>query len=157
MDDKAARRWKLEQKLRKIKAKTKNSQHPLFNECIESLGENTLIFSQEKSNEIAKDLMEMFPYTFSGKIDWNRIKKHLVVRNIDELLFQIKTRIQDFNEQVFVVWDNYEIPVISTNLDRVFQSIDDVDAVSFYYWIFNSNYRFVIEIQDEETIRIGFR
>ncbi|MDA0175513.1 hypothetical protein OJ998_40980, partial [Solirubrobacter taibaiensis] len=80
-----------------------------------------------------------------------------IASNKEQLISLIRANQLDFDEQIFIIWDNYEIPVVSTNLDKVFQSLVDVDAVSFYYWILDKEYRFVIEINDKELIRIGFR
>ncbi|EEL11482.1 hypothetical protein bcere0015_23120 [Bacillus cereus BDRD-Cer4] len=129
----------------------------MFSECLESLGNETLIFSQEKSQQIAIILMNSFPITVSGRIDWEQIDNQFIASNKEQLLSLIRANQLDFDEQIFIIWDNYEIPVVSTNLDKVFQSLVDVDAVSFYYWILDKEYRFVIEINDKELIRIGFR
>ncbi|HFK1722498.1 MULTISPECIES: hypothetical protein [Bacillus] len=157
MADRSSRQWKMKQKLRELKTKNRNDTNPLFNECLESLGDETLIFSQEKSKQIATNLMNLFPITVSGRIDWEQIDNQLLASNKEQLISLIKANQLDFDEQIFIIWDNYEIPVVSTNLDKVFQSLVDVDAVSFYYWLLNKEYRFVIEISDEELIRVGFR
>ncbi|MEB3054480.1 hypothetical protein [Bacillus pseudomycoides] len=157
MNDRSSRRWQMQQKLRALKTKNRNNTNPLFNECLESLGDETLIFSQGKSQQIATNLIESFPITVSGKIDWEQIDNQLVVPNKERLISLIRAHKLDFNEQIFILWDNYEIPVVGTNLDNVFQSLADVDAVSFYYWLLDKEYRFVIEIEDEEMIRVGFR
>ncbi|MEB9857304.1 hypothetical protein P4K50_28560, partial [Bacillus cereus] len=134
-----------------------NDTNPLFNECLESLGNETLIFSQEKSQQIATILMNSFPITVSGRIDWEQIDNQFIASNKEQIISLIRANQLDFDEQIFIIWDNYEIPVVSTNLDKVFQSLVDVDAVSFYYWLLDKEYRFVIEINDEELIRVGFR
>ncbi|EOO27464.1 hypothetical protein ICM_01690 [Bacillus cereus BAG1X2-3] len=157
MDDRSSRQWKLRQKLRALKTKNRNDTNPLFNECLESLGNETLIFSQEKSQQIATILMNLFPITVSGRIDWEQIDNQFIASNKEQLISLIRANQLDFDEQIFIIWDNYEIPVVSTNLDKVFQSLVDVDAVSFYYWLLDKEYRFVIEINDEELIRVGFR
>ncbi|WP_265939364.1 CDI toxin immunity protein [Bacillus thuringiensis] len=157
MDDSSSRQWKMQQKLRELKTKNRNDTNPLFNECLESLGDETLIFSQEKSQQIATNLMNLFPITVSGRIDWEQIDNQLIASNKEQLISLIRANQLDFDEQIFIIWDNYEIPVVSTNLDKVFQSLVDVDAVSFYYWLLNKEYRFVIEIHEEELIRVGFR
>ncbi|PGY65503.1 hypothetical protein COE34_25400 [Bacillus cereus] len=157
MADRSSRQWKMQQKLRELKTKNRNDTNPLFNECLESLGDETLIFSQEKSKQIATNLMNLFPITVSGRIDWKQIDNQLIVSNKEQLLSLIRANQLDFDEQIFIIWDNYEIPVVSTNLDKVFQSLVDIDAVSFYYWLLNKEYKFVIEINDEELIRVGFR
>ncbi|XMA23442.1 hypothetical protein M9428_00170 (plasmid) [Bacillus bombysepticus] len=157
MADRSSRQWKMQQKLRELKTKNRNDTNPLFNECLESLGDETLIFSQEKSKQIATNLMNLFPITVSGRIDWEQIDNQLIVSNKEQLLSLTRANQLDFDEQIFIIWDNYEIPVVSTNLDKVFQSLVDIDAVSFYYWLLNKEYKFVIEINDEELIRVGFR
>ncbi|WP_254490206.1 hypothetical protein [Bacillus thuringiensis] len=157
MDDRSSRKWKMLQKLRELKTKNRNDTNPLFNECLESLGDETLIFSQEKSQQIATTLMNLFPITISGRIDWEQIDNKLIASNKEQLISLIRAKQLDFNEQIFILWDNYEIPVVSTNLNTVFQSLVDVDAVSFYYWLLDKEYRFVIEIIDEELIKVGFR
>ncbi|HDR7510793.1 hypothetical protein ACQVWH_27435 [Bacillus toyonensis] len=157
MDDKSSRQWKMRQKLRELQTKNRNDTNPLFNECLESLGDETLIFSQEKSQQIATNLMNLFPITVSGRIDWEQIDDQLIPSNKEQLISLIRANQLDFDEQIFIIWDNYEIPVVSTNLDKVFQSLVDVDAVSFYYWLLDKEYRFVIELNDEELIRVGFR
>ncbi|MEB3057513.1 hypothetical protein [Bacillus pseudomycoides] len=157
MNDRSSRRWKMQQKLRALKTKSRNDTSPLFNECLESLGDETLIFSQKKSQQITTNLINSFPITVSGKIDWEQIDNQLIVPNKERLISLIRANKLDFDEQIFILWDNYEIPVVSTNLDKVFQSLVDVDAVSFYYWLLDKEYRFVIEIKDEEMIRVGFR
>ncbi|EJQ31575.1 hypothetical protein IEC_05517 [Bacillus toyonensis] len=157
MDDKSSRQWKMRQKLRELQTKNRNDTNPLFNECLESLGDETLIFSQEKSQQIATNLMNLFPITVSGRIDWEQIDDQLIPSNKEQLISLIRANQLDFDEQIFIIWDNYEIPVVSTNLDKVFQSLVDVDAFSFYYWLLDKEYRFVIELNDEELIRVGFR
>ncbi|MFB6589309.1 hypothetical protein ACFCVQ_27585 [Bacillus thuringiensis] len=157
MDDRSSRQWKLRQKLRALKTKNRNDTNPLFNECLESLGNETLIFSQEKSQQIATILMNLFPITVSGRIDWEQIDNQFIASNKEQLISLIRANQLDFDEQIFIIWDNYEIPVVSTNLDKVFQSLVDVDAVSFYYWLLDKEYRFIIELHDEELIRVGFR
>ncbi|MGG0124242.1 hypothetical protein [Bacillus paranthracis] len=157
MDDRSSRQWKIRQKLRELKAKNRNDTNPLFNECLESLGSETLIFSQEKSQQIATTLINLFPITVSGRIDWEQIDSQLIASNKKQLISLIRANQLDFDEQIFIIWDNYEIPVVCTNLDKVFQSLVDVDAVSFYYWLLDTEYRFIIEINNEEFIKVGFR
>ncbi|PDY71502.1 hypothetical protein CON36_25875 [Bacillus cereus] len=156
MSDRSSRRWKMQQKLRALKTKNNNDTNPLFNECIESLGAETLIFSQNKSQQIVNTLINSFPITVSGRIDWEQIDNQLIALNKEQLISLIKKNKPDFDEQIFILWDNNEIPVISTNLDKVFQSLVDIDAVSFYFWLLDKEYKFIIEIKNEEMIMVGF-
>ncbi|MEN8646215.1 CDI toxin immunity protein [Bacillus cereus group sp. BceL062] len=157
MNDRSSRRWIIQQKLRVLKTKISNDTNPLFNECLESLGDKTIIFSQEKSQQITTNLIKSFPITVSGRIDWGQIDNQLLVTNKEKLISLININKPDFDEQIFILWDNYKVPVVSTNLDKVFQSLVDIDAVSFHYWLLDKEYKFIIEIEDEEMIRVGFR
>lgn len=157
MVDRSSRQWKIRQKLRELKTKNRSDTNPLFNECLESLGNETLIFSQEKSQQIATTLINSFPITGSGRVDWEQIDSQLIASNKEQLISLIRANQLDFDEQIFIIWDNYEIPVVRTNLDKVFQSLVDIDAVSFYYWLLDTEYRFIIEINNEESIKVGFR
>lgn len=156
MSDRSSRRWKMQQKLRALKTQNNNDTNPLFNECIESLGAETLIFSQNISQQIVNTLINSFPITVSGRIDWEQIDNQLIALNKEQLISLIKENKPDFDEQIFILWDNNEIPVISTNLDKVFQSLVDIDAVSFYFWLLDKEYKFIIEIKNEEMIMVGF-
>ncbi|HDR4594912.1 TPA: hypothetical protein QCR33_005410 [Bacillus cereus] len=157
MNVRSSRQWKMRQKLKELKTKNRNDTNPLFNECLESLGNETLIFSQERSQQIATTLIDLFPITVSGRIDWEHLDNQLIASDKEQLISLIRANQLDFDGQIFIIWDNYKIPVVSTNLDKVFQSLVDVDAVSFYYWLLDKKYRFVIEINNEELIRVGFR
>ncbi|MEJ9147940.1 hypothetical protein P4520_22785, partial [Bacillus thuringiensis] len=90
MDDRSSRQWKMQQKLRELKTKNRNDTNPLFNECLESLGDETLIFSQEKSQQIATNLMNLFPITVSGRIDWEQIDNQLIASNKEQLISLIR-------------------------------------------------------------------
>ncbi|PGD10569.1 CDI toxin immunity protein [Bacillus toyonensis] len=157
MNDRSSRKWIIQQKLRVLKTKINNDTNPLFNECLESLGDKTIIFSQEKSQQITTNLIKSFPITVSGRIDWGQIDNQLLVTNKEKLISLININKPDFDEQIFILWDNYKVPVVSTNFDKVFQSLVDIDAVSFHYWLLDKDYKFIIEIEDEEMIRVGFR
>ncbi|HFK1549486.1 hypothetical protein ABEX39_28085 [Bacillus albus] len=157
MNVRSSRQWKMRQKLKELQTKNRNDTNPLFNECLESLGNETLIFSQERSQQIATTLIDLFPITVSGRIDWEQLDNQLIASDKEQLISLIRANQLDFDGQIFIIWDNYKIPVVSTNLDKVFQSLVDVDAVSFYYWLLDKEYRFVIEINNEELIRVGFR
>ncbi|PHC05796.1 hypothetical protein COF04_04330 [Bacillus toyonensis] len=157
MNDRSSRKWIIQQKLRVLKTKINNDTNPLFNECLESLGDKTIIFSQKKSQQITTNLIKSFPITVSGRIDWGQIDNQLLVTNKEKLISLININKPDFDEQIFILWDNYKVPVVSTNFDKVFQSLVDIDTVSFHYWLLDKDYKFIIEIADEEMIRVGFR
>ena len=73
-------------KVKSTENKNRNDTNPLFNECLESLGNETLIFSQEKSQQIATILMNSFPITVSGRIDWEQIDNQFIASNKEQII-----------------------------------------------------------------------
>ncbi len=42
----------------------------LFDECIEALGDNSIILSEQETQLIFDKLEEVYPFTQWGRIDW---------------------------------------------------------------------------------------
>ena len=53
--------------------------------------------------------MNSFPITVSGRIDWEQIDNQFIASNKELLISLIRANQLDFDEQIFIIWDNYEI------------------------------------------------
>ncbi|WP_445207590.1 CDI toxin immunity protein [Bacillus cereus] len=42
----------------------------------------------------------------------------------------------EYNKKVYLIWDEGKLPISKTDLDKVFEVIDDVNAVSIDTWIY---------------------
>ncbi|WP_418655553.1 CDI toxin immunity protein [Bacillus nitratireducens] len=42
----------------------------------------------------------------------------------------------EYNKKVYLIWNEGKLPIGKTDLDKVFEVIDDVNAVSFDTWIY---------------------
>jgi hypothetical protein len=55
----------------------------------------------------------------------------------DDIISFLNQKTNKYSNAVYVIWDEGTLPIIQTNLDKVFEAIDDVTAVSFDIWIFS--------------------
>ncbi|MBN6890109.1 hypothetical protein AB1L05_14025 [Cytobacillus horneckiae] len=127
----------------------------LIDECIEALGENIKILYNLDRERILEDFDSSFPITEWGRIDWEKVTNHAKVNTIDELISFLNQNVNGDSNDVYVIWDEGTLPIIHSDLDKVFEVIDDVTAVSFDTWIFSPSLVYVIEIFHDGEVRIG--
>ncbi len=63
---------------------------------------------------------------------------------------------EDLDGSIYVIWDEANLPVIQSTVNKVIEALDDVIAVSFDTWILDQEAFFVIELYYEESIHIGW-
>lgn len=56
----------------------------LFENCLNALGNEVIILSQEKTEEIYRSFEREYPFTLYGRIDWEQ--QHFQKTNIEELI-----------------------------------------------------------------------
>lgn len=121
----------------------------LYEECIEALGDNYKIVNETDKKAIIKNLFKTFEFTDWGRINWDKVPNKIVVADIkEEQLFKN-------NAEVYIVWDEVNLPVIKSDLSTVIKFIDDVTAVSFDTWIYLYKKGLVIEFYHDGDIIIG--
>ncbi|WP_053217782.1 CDI toxin immunity protein [Virgibacillus senegalensis] len=127
----------------------------LFDECIEALGEDVHVFSDNNREQILSDFENSFPFKW-GRIEWEKVSNHAEVNTVDEIISFLDQNVNEYSNVVYVIWDEGTLPIIQTTLDKVLKNIDDVTAVSFDTWIFSPSTGYVIEIFHDGEVRVGF-
>jgi hypothetical protein len=79
---------------------------------MQALGEGTIILSDEKAEEIYRDLVNDFPFVEWGRIDWSKVDEKLFINNLDEIYHSVSEFITIDNQEVFILW-GYGIPQLS--------------------------------------------
>ncbi|MCM2979144.1 hypothetical protein M3592_27495 [Priestia aryabhattai] len=154
MNDKEILKWKIQQKIEQQKIKNTFKDNIAFSECINALGNNTIIFSQDKSKQITNEFESVIPFDNNGNIEWENLKNVYAVKDVEELNL-LKGKLNILNERLYVIWDDYEVPVIEADLTNLLEDIDYVEAVEYYFWLFSSKEKIVLEFTEEGTIYIG--
>jgi len=129
----------------------------LYDECIEALGEDVHVFSDNNREEILKDFESSFPFTEWGRIDWGKVYNHAEVNTVDQIVSFLDQHMEKSSNVVYVIWDEGALPIVQSTLDKVLAVIDDVTAVSFDTWIFSPSSGYVIEIFHDGEVRIGIK
>lgn len=116
----------------------------LFDEAIESL-HNPIIFPLKESQNIADNLACMLPFilTGNGKIDWDKIPNKTALSHIHDLQ---KFDCISPSDSCYIIWNDFNLPVIQTTLANVIRSFDAIEAVSFDTWIWIFSKNIVIEV-----------
>lgn len=129
----------------------------LFEECIEVLGKDSLVFSDKDSRQIRNEFESFFPLTKWGRINWDQVPEQADVNIVDDIISFLNQNMNKYSKVVYVIWDEGTLPIIQSTLDKVFEVIDDVTAVSFDTWIMSASAEYVIEIFHDGEVKIGIK
>ena len=114
-------------------------ENVLFCEFIEKLSYVEFI-SEEESNLLIKQLSEEIPISDAGHIEWS--KSQYGSRHIDySELHKYVNPSWDF----YVIWDNAKLPVIKCKLEFIIENVDDIEAVSFSFFMVSEDRTVIIE------------
>lgn len=126
----------------------------LLRECIDALNGEANVIVKE-AIQVKKELKSKFPFNDWGRINWDKVKHQKNINTINEIRIYLNKVLGNYTNDVYILWDEGSLPVIESNLEKVFEVIDDVTAVSFDTWIISSTSSFVIEIFHDGEVIIG--
>ena len=128
----------------------------LYEECLEALGSNIIIFEANERKEILSRFESVLPITSWARIDWDNMSEYSRVSSVEEIILLLKTHFQeDEIKDVYIIWDEGTCPIIHADLFEVLKVIDDVTAVAFDTWLYSTKGQFVIEFYHENEITVG--
>lgn len=149
MDKETRRKYHLLKEKNKEKNKITNlNNNMLFNECIDLLNEHDVL-TFKKTDVLFGHLNHNFPMTNYGCINWKGVhdKKMIYISDISDMF--------DEDDEIYILWDQQNIPCVRCKLSTVLENIDDVLAVSFNTWLLSINYKEVIEFHHEGRVTYG--
>lgn len=129
----------------KIKSQKKETS-VLFDECIAELGDETIIFSNERTSEIYRLFKCEFKFTFYGRIDWSLYEYEEIDINT------LRNFYADNDDICYVIWSHGSDAVIQANINKVLEHLDEVTAVSPDVWLFKEN-EYLVELFHDGIIR----
>lgn len=128
----------------------------LFDECVQALGENVSVLSDTESSETSRRFQEIFPFQSWGRIDWDSWGASIQVdQQAPRQIIESISTPEELAYEVYIIWDDGELPVLKAPLKAVLLALDDVTAVSFDTWIFRADGTYIIEFHHEGDIRLG--
>jgi len=151
MEDRKARQIRIEQLKKSMKKDI--SYGELFNNCIEVLSVDSRVYSHEGSVEVVKRMEEEFSFTKWGRVDWSSIPRKFPISEPSQLQFYDIDQTQVY----YIIWNDYNLPVVETTIGDIISHFEDIVAVGFDTWIVNFEERIIIENYHEGEIMIGKR
>ena len=125
----------------------------LFDECLEALGEQKEILSEELTVKYFNSLSKQFPITSWARIDWEKVKNKKRIEYSDELFKWLKDNgIADTS--VIILWNPSDDPAVKTTLENALAVIDDVTAVGSDTFMY-SELGYVIEFYHDGEVTVG--
>ncbi|MPQ25755.1 CDI toxin immunity protein [Bacillus paralicheniformis] len=125
----------------------------LFDECLEALGEQKEILSEELTGEYFNSLSKQFPITSWARIDWEKVKNKKRIEYSDELFKWLEDNgITDTS--VIILWNPSDDPAVKTTLENALAVIDDVTAVGSDTFMY-SELGYVIEFYHDGEVTVG--
>ncbi|KUR59253.1 hypothetical protein HF695_09780 [Bacillus safensis] len=129
----------------------------LLDECIEALGEGARVLYDNDRVQILSNLDKSFPFSDYSQIEWEKVSAYAEVDTIDEIRSFLDQKLNEYSDIIYIIWDEGTLPIIQSTLDKVFEAIDDVTAVSFDTWIFSPSSGYVIEIFHDGEVKVGLK
>lgn len=127
----------------------------LYEECLEALENNYEILTEDEKNKILNDFENKFKFTNWGRIDWNKIMAKVQVDYATEIKPKLMNNTSKDSINVYIIWDEINLPILKSDLSTIIDVIDDVTAVSFDTWLFLPNEGVTIEFYHDGEITIG--
>lgn len=128
----------------------------LVDNCVNALGEGTVVLSKKERYILFKEVMKQFPFTRWGRIDWALVERKMSAASVAEVLPLLVSSGIETSEAVFIIWDEVTLPAIKTDVQAVLHHRWEVTMVSFDTWIFCPEHKYVIEFYHEGEITIGW-
>lgn len=119
----------------------------LFKECVEALGSNVSILSNEESYKVLDFFEKKAPFYKGGsRIDWRKVERRDAIGSHSEIIPSLKKLlVKDFDQTVYLFWNDASLPVVRTDLQSIIKSYDDVVSVGFETWMYNPQEGYVVE------------
>jgi hypothetical protein len=119
----------------------------LFKECVEALGANGSILADEETRMLLSSFSGKAPFYEGGsRIDWTKVKYKVDIDSPEQIKSSLKELLgKDFNQTVYLFWNDASLPAIKTDLDSIIKSYDDIISVGFETWMYNPEEGYVVE------------
>ena len=121
-----------------------------FEECLIILGNEVIVFSQEKSEEIYRKFEEEYSFTPYGRIDWKNDEYH------ETTIEELNKSFYDEAERCLVIWSHGTDPVIEAKIIEIINNIDSLTMVSPDVWLYKEK-DYVIELFHDGIIRKAYK
>jgi hypothetical protein len=121
--------------------------------------ENVEILDEVESDKIESNMTDCFPIASWGRIDWEKVDNKIIFTTKDVLNIPIFLSNQSFDKTVpvYLIVGKYKYPVVKTTLFTILDCIEDVRYVGPDQWIYCPSLGYVVEIDHDDIVSIGWK
>lgn len=150
LDDKNQKRYEyLKKKKNEEIEQNKWRNNELFMDFIQKIDDVNVI-SDGYCKLLLERLTNIVSINSAGHIDWYEAKCDKGVVEYDQLGDYV-----DVSKQYFIIWDDYDLPVIKCRLQSIIDNVDDIEAVTFSYLVISEDFKVILESKKFGFINIG--
>jgi hypothetical protein len=131
----------------------------MLDKCITALlnsQDKCEILSESVGRIISRNMIAMYPFAWWGPIDWDKVTDKVMIKEKRNIYDVLKKRNIGLNENVFIVWDSADSPIIKTSLKASLDNIDDITTIGFNTWLYCPTSGWILEFHHDDTITLGF-
>ena len=129
--------------------KNKWRNNVLFMECIRKIGEANII-SDGYCKSLLERLTNIISINSAGHVDWHEAKCDKSVVEYNQLSDYV-----DVSKQYYIIWDDYDLPVIKCRLQYIIDNFEDIEAVTFSCLVISEDFKVILESKKFGYINIG--
>ncbi|WP_107039324.1 CDI toxin immunity protein [Brumimicrobium mesophilum] len=119
-----------------------------FGHCLEKL-ESYKIVGDPEQWILMEKMQNIFSIVTSG-LEFEKYNERFELNNAKEALSLVP------NGDAFIAWDNYAIPLVKSDFSNIIENIDAVSSVSRVYYIFATNFSWLLELHHDGSKRLVF-
>lgn len=128
----------------------------VVDECLQALDGEATLLPEKEGKEIVHILLQVFPFTRWGKVDWPQVRQHIELDCVSEVFPVLLHNGSNTYAAVFIIWDDGITPVMESHLYTVLSYIEEVTIASFDTWIFCPTEHYVVELYHEGDLTVGW-
>lgn len=119
---------------------------------------NVEILDEVESDKIESNMTDCFPIASWGRIDWEKVDNKIIFTTKDILNIPtfLSNKSLDITVPVFLIVGIYKYPIVKTNLFTILDCIEDVIYMGPDQWIYCPSLRYVVEIDHDKIVSIGW-
>ncbi|WP_332634976.1 hypothetical protein [Halalkalibacter flavus] len=116
------------------------------------------ILDEVESDKIESNMTDCFPIASWGRIDWEKVDNKIIFTTEDILNIPtvLLNKSLDITVPVYLIVGEYKYPVVKTTLFTILDCIEDVMYVGPDQWIYCPSLRYVVEINHDDIVSIGW-
>ncbi|WP_078554353.1 hypothetical protein [Bacillus alkalicellulosilyticus] len=120
---------------------------------------NVEILDEVESDKIESNMTDCFPIASWGRIDWEEVDNKIIFTTKDILNIPtvLSNKSFDITVPVYLIVGKYKYPVVKTNLLTILDCIEDVIYMGPDQWFFCPSLRYVVEIDHDDIVSIGWK